>query len=149
MSASEQPILLPLRAVPGSLISFEALLVLYMFAGIYKGDPRFAAVPVDLTGMFFALSVMVGSFIIVPNPIHRKSMPVVFAMICLVAWLLFSLIWSPSRIYGPGESVRNGDPGALGGHRRRGDHRPGSRSGCVVCSPWCCCSRSGLRSSAC
>ena len=101
MSTTEQPILLPLRAIPGSLFSFEALVVLYMFAGIYKGDPRFAAVPVDLTALFFALSVVVGSFIIVRNPIHRKSMPVIFAMVCLIVWLLVSLTWSPSRIYGP------------------------------------------------
>ena len=96
-----QPILLSPRAILSSLFSFEALLVLYMFAGIYKSDPRFAWLPVDATALFFALSVLVGSFIIVRNPIHKKSLPVVFAMVCLVAWLWVSLMWSPSRIYGP------------------------------------------------
>jgi O-antigen ligase len=68
---------------------------------MYKADPRFAWVPVDPTGLFFALSVLVGSFIIVRNPIHKKSLPVVLAMVCLVAWWWVSLTWSPSRVYGP------------------------------------------------
>jgi O-antigen ligase len=82
-----------------SLFSFEALLVLYMFAGIYKNDPRFAWLPVNATGLFFALSLLVGTFIIVRNPVHKKSLPVVFAMVCLVAWLWIGVSWSPSRIY--------------------------------------------------
>jgi O-antigen ligase len=95
------PILLAPRALLTGLFSFETLLVLYMFAGIYKEDPRFAWLPVDATALFFALSVVVGSFIIVVNPIHRRGLPVVFAMLCLVVWLLVTLSWSPSRIYGP------------------------------------------------
>ena len=89
------------RALLASLVSFEALMVLYMFAGVYKADPRFAWVPVDPTGLFFVLSVLVGSFIIVLNPIHKKGLPVVFAMLCLVVWFMVSLLWSPSRLYGP------------------------------------------------
>ena len=72
-----------------------------MSAGLYKSDPRFAWLPVDATVLFFALSVLVGSFIIVRNPIHKKGLPVVFAMVCLVVWLWVTLMWSPSRIYGP------------------------------------------------
>jgi O-antigen ligase len=94
-------LLLAPRQVLASLVSFEALLVLYLFAGIYKDDPRFAWIPYDPTAMFFALSVVVGGFIILISPIHKKSLPVILAMICLVAWLMFSLLWSGSRIYGP------------------------------------------------
>lgn len=100
-SPGSNPILLAPRALLSSLFSFEALLLLYMFAGFYKGDPRFAWIPVDATALFFALSVVVGSFIIVVNPIYKKGLPVVFAMICLVVWFLVTLTWSPSRIYGP------------------------------------------------
>jgi O-antigen ligase len=89
------------RQLLASLVSFEALLVLYLFAGIYKEDPRFAWIPVDPTGLFFALSVVVGGFIILLSPIHKKGLPVVLAMVCLVTWLMFSLLWSPSRVYGP------------------------------------------------
>jgi O-antigen ligase len=98
---AERPVLLPSRAVLGSLVSFEALLLLYMFAGLYKEDPRFAWIPADPTALFFALSVVVGSFIIVRKPIPKKSLPVIFAMVCLVTWLLVSVVWSPSRVYGP------------------------------------------------
>jgi O-antigen ligase len=97
--AAEPPVSLSPRALLESLFSFEALLILYMFAGIYKIDPRFAWLPANATALFFALSVLVGSFIIVRNPIHKKSLPVVFAMVCLVAWLWVGLAWSPSRIY--------------------------------------------------
>ena len=95
------PILLPLRAIPGSLFSFETLLLFYMFAGAYKGDSRFAWMPVDATALFFALSVLVGSFVIVLNPIHKKGVPVAFVMLCLVIWFLITLTWSPSKTYGP------------------------------------------------
>lgn len=94
-------LLLAPRQLLGSLISFEALVVLYMFAGIYKEDPRFMWIPVDLTGLFFALSVAVGSLIIVLNPIYKKGLPPIVATVCLVTWFLVSLTWSPSRVYGP------------------------------------------------
>jgi O-antigen ligase len=100
-AAAEPPLLLSPRAILRSLFSFEALLVLYMYAGIYKSDPRFSWLPANATGLFFALSVLVGSFIIVRNPVRKKTLPVVFAMVCLVAWWWVTLMWSPSRIYGP------------------------------------------------
>ena len=106
MNQTDQPTLLSPRAVLSSLFSFEALLVLYMFAGIYKTDPRFAWLPANATALFFALSVLVGSFIIVRNPIPKKSLPVVFAMVCLVAWLWVGVTWSPSRIYGPDKAFQ-------------------------------------------
>jgi O-antigen ligase len=102
----EPPVSLSPRAILTSLFSFEALLIFYMFAGIYKTDPRFAWLPANATGLFFALSVLVGSFIIVRNPIHRKSLPVVFAMICLVAWFWVGLAWSPSRIYASDKALQ-------------------------------------------
>jgi O-antigen ligase len=100
-NAAERPILSSPRAIVGSLFSFEALLVLYMFAGIYKGDPRFAWVPVDPTGLFFALSVVVGSFIVVLNPIPKRAFPVIWVMLAFVVWWAVTLTWSPSKVYGP------------------------------------------------
>ena len=84
--AAEPALLLSPRAILSSLFSFEALVVLYMSAGLYGPDARFAWLPVNATGLFFALSVLVGSFIIVRNPIAKKSLPLVLAMVCLVAW---------------------------------------------------------------
>ena len=69
--------------------------------GMYKDDPRFAWIPVDPTALFFALSVLVGSFIIVLNPIAKRALPVIFAMLALVVWWAVTLTWSPSKVYGP------------------------------------------------
>jgi O-antigen ligase len=98
---AESPILSSPRAILGSVFSFEALLVLYMFAGIYKGDPRFAWIPVDPTGLFFALSVLVGGWIIIWKGIPKKSCPTIFAMLAFVVWWAATLSWSPSEVYGP------------------------------------------------
>jgi O-antigen ligase len=98
---AQPPTYLSPSAVLSSLFSFEALLVLYIFAGLYKGDRRFAWIPVDPTALFFALSVAVGGIIIVRKGIHTKALPVIIAMGCLVIWLWVSLLWSPSEIYGP------------------------------------------------
>ena len=98
---NNNPILLAPRDILRSIVSFETTLVLYLFASLYKGDPRFAWIPIDPTGLFFALSIVVGSFIIIRKPIHKKGLPVVFAMVCLITWLMVSLVWSPSKAYGP------------------------------------------------
>jgi O-antigen ligase len=105
-AVAEPPVLLSPRAILKSIVSFEALLVLYLFASIYKSDPRFAWLPASATALFFALSVVVGSFIIVRSPIRKKSLPIIFAMVCLVVWLWVSLAWSPSRIYGPDKAFQ-------------------------------------------
>jgi O-antigen ligase len=102
MNLAEPSVLLSSpRAILGSLFSFEALLVLYLHAGLYKGDPRFAWIPVDPTALFFVLSVAVGGIIIVRKGIHKKGLPIVAAMIALIAWLAVGLVWSPSAMYGP------------------------------------------------
>lgn len=91
----------PIRTVLGSVVSFEALVVLYMFAGLYKEDPRFALIPFDPTALFFGLSVVAGALIFVLNPIFKRGLYPVFALLLLAVWLWVSLAWSPSRIYGP------------------------------------------------
>jgi O-antigen ligase len=100
-SPQARPILLSLREIPRSLFSLEALVLLYMFAPLFKYDPRFAWMPADATALFFALSVLVGSFIIVFKPIPKWGCPVVCAMLAFVVWWAVTLTWSPSRIYGP------------------------------------------------
>ena len=51
---NNNPILLAPRDILRSIVSFETTLVLYLFASLYKGDPRFAWIPIDPTAMFFA-----------------------------------------------------------------------------------------------
>ena len=47
------------------LFTFEALFVLFLFAGRFKTDPRLQWVPVDLTLLFFVASVGVGLVLLV------------------------------------------------------------------------------------
>lgn len=122
MRSNEREYLLSPRALLGSLVSFEALLVFYMFAGIYEEDPRFEWMPADPTGLFFVKSVVPGSFIILRNPIYNKGLPVVFVMVCLVTWFSFSLLWSQSRNIRTGKGILDGDVGALGVGRESRDH---------------------------
>jgi O-antigen ligase len=96
-----RPILLSLRQIPRSLFSLEALVLLYMFAPMFKYDPRFAWMPVDATALLFALSVLIGSFIIVLKPTPKWGWVIVWAMLALVVWWIVTLTWSPSQIYGP------------------------------------------------
>ena len=90
-----------LRAMALAVVSFEALVVLYMFAGLFKEDPRMAWIPFDPTGLFFALSVGVGVLILVLKPLVKSGLYPVFAGLGLVVWFAFSLLWSPSQTYGP------------------------------------------------
>ena len=90
-----------LRAALLSLWSFEALLALYLFAGLYKGDPRFDWITLDPTGLFFALSVISGTLILVTRPLFWPGLYPVIACLALVTWFALSLLWSPSQVYGP------------------------------------------------
>lgn len=101
MPANTFSVLLPPRRVLFGLFSFEATLVLYLFAGIFKEDPRFSWIPGDATAVFFGLSVLIGGYILLTKPIPKKGLPVIAAMICFIAWFWISQAWSPSRIYGP------------------------------------------------
>jgi FtsH-binding integral membrane protein len=42
------------------LFSFELLFTLFLFAWVYKADPIFEQIPIDLTQLFFILSVCSG-----------------------------------------------------------------------------------------
>ena len=95
----------PLRrafsAAVSTLFSFEALFVLYLFAGRYKGDPRFRWVPVDLTALFFGLSVMAGMYVLARRgfKVRRKAFVLVLLALAFVGYVLLSLTWTPGRSY--------------------------------------------------
>jgi hypothetical protein len=44
-------------AIGRGVMSFEVIFVLFIFAGLYKADPRLAWFPVDLTLLLFLVSV--------------------------------------------------------------------------------------------
>lgn len=90
-----------LRSAAGTLCSFEATLILFLFAGVYKDDPRFAWLPVDITALFFVLSLLAGAYIIWTRGIRIRGLAAVLLWLygALVAYALLSTLWSPSVFY--------------------------------------------------
>lgn len=85
----------------GVIFSFEASLVLFLFAGIYKEDPRFSWIPGDLTILAFGLSLVTGLFIIVRRGLilRRENIMLCGLALLLVLWAMLSYLWSPSVSY--------------------------------------------------
>jgi len=91
-----------IRVILSTLFCFELLFVLFMYAGRFKADPRFAWIPVDLTLLFFLLSVGSGFLIIAFTKKHRfsHSQMILFGLIsAFFGYAIISLAWTPSRIY--------------------------------------------------
>ena len=82
-------------------LSFEVFFTLFLFAGRFKADPRFAWVPVDITALFFAISVAQGVFILLRRRcvLHRPALALLIGMMAFVLWALFSLAWTPGIEY--------------------------------------------------
>lgn len=83
------------------IFSFETLFLLFLFAGVYKADDRFAFIPVDLTLLFFILSMISGFFIIYQRDfeIKKNSFSLVLIGLIFVLYMLCSIIWSPGEVY--------------------------------------------------
>jgi len=83
------------------VFSFEALFVLFLFAGRFKADPRFSWVPIDITALFFGASVISGFLVLLRRNlgIPRRSVLVVLAALPFVFYACVSLAWTPGRIY--------------------------------------------------
>ncbi|WP_246944210.1 O-antigen ligase family protein [Bacillus pinisoli] len=85
------------------LFSFEAVFILFLFAGLYKGDPIISSIiPLDLTLFFFGLSSIYCLYIL---GLERRWLIDVHAAgtngiyILFVGYILTSLLWSPSQWY--------------------------------------------------
>jgi len=105
----------PTRIIPtlGSLFrkgaqimfSFEATFVLFLFAGTIKADDRLSWLPVDMTGLFFVVSVLLGLGIIFVSyvgnraRISQKLLTTTILMLYLLTYLIFTLFWTPSVAY--------------------------------------------------
>ncbi len=82
--------------------SFELCYVLFMFAGIYKADPRLSWFPIDFTLFFVLLSLIAGGVVLLRRrtPIPTLAAYSVLTYLLLVCYALLSLLWSPGSIYG-------------------------------------------------
>ena len=83
------------------MFSFEVVFCLFLFAGRYKADPRFTWVPVDITGLFFSLSVVAGIYLILIHRVRlkRRALPIACVALGFVVWTIFSLAWTPGELY--------------------------------------------------
>ncbi|MCB1221168.1 MAG: O-antigen ligase family protein [Planctomycetales bacterium] len=85
----------------GVIFSFEMTLVMFLFAGIYKEDARFAWIPGDITVLTFGLSFVTGMYLLVRRGLvfRREAVVITGMAILFVIWALLSYLWSPSINY--------------------------------------------------
>jgi O-antigen ligase len=90
-----------LLTAAGTVFTFEATLILFLFAGVYKADPRFAWLPVDITALFFLASVLAGAYIVWAKGVRVRGPAAVMVWLyaALLAYALLSMLWSPSVFY--------------------------------------------------
>jgi O-antigen ligase len=103
-SGHSEGLLLKKSRVPewlATVFSFELVFVLFLFAGRFKGDPRFQWIPVDITAFFFALSVLTALYIFVSKGIRfsRLALAPIALFACFVAYTSLSLMWTPGLAY--------------------------------------------------
>lgn len=91
-----------MRRVYELLFSFEASIVLFLFAGQYKADPRFSWFPVDLTLFWFLISLVLGIRIFLRSEINiqKRGLAKVLLASLFIVYAGVTLLWSPSQNYG-------------------------------------------------
>lgn len=85
-----------------TIFSFELLLVLYLFAGIYKTDPVLSFVPIDLTMLLGLASVAAGATVLFRNPqrvVTRTGIVILVFFALFTSYAGLSLVWSSSSSY--------------------------------------------------
>jgi O-antigen ligase len=84
----------------GQVFSFETAFVLFLFAGAYKNDPRFAWFPGDMTLVFCFLSGIAGLVPLLRGSLfYLPGIKTMWPGVLLVLWIAASLAWSPSEFY--------------------------------------------------
>ncbi|WP_347241445.1 O-antigen ligase family protein [Thermus sp.] len=91
-----------------ALASFEALFVLFLLAGRFKADPRFAWVPIDITLLFLGLSILSALFLIIlrRTKVYKTAFEGVMLYLAFSSWISFTLIWAPNDPYATDKVVR-------------------------------------------
>ena|GEM_PF-839809 len=86
---------------PGAFCSFETFFVLFLFAGIFKSDARFAFIEIDLTVLFVGLSSIAAIVVVLRDGVHisdnRLSMLLAAAM--FFGYVALSYLWTPGILY--------------------------------------------------
>ena len=85
--------------------SFEAMFLLFLMAGRYKGDPRFHWIAerfsLDLTAMFLAISGVAGLVVLFGRGyrLPRGSATFMAAGAALFGYMTLALLWTPGGVY--------------------------------------------------
>ncbi len=84
-----------------SFFSFELVFALYLFAGKYKADPRFSWIPVDITLLFFVLSLFSGVIVLKRKQfsVNKDIVGFIVAGFLFFGYCLSSLLWTPGDVY--------------------------------------------------
>ena len=84
-----------------SLFSFELWFVLFVFAGLFKADPRLEWVPVDLTGLFLVVNIAQGLMLFIKHEcrVSEYSSKLFILYLAFCIWVLCSLLWTLSEEY--------------------------------------------------
>jgi O-antigen ligase len=90
----------PLLRLVLDLFSFEALFVLFLFAGRYKADPRFAFFPIDPTLLFLVASIAVGLVLIFQEKLYLPGAYALGVWTLFLVYMWLGLIWTEGRMYG-------------------------------------------------
>ncbi len=89
------------RVVRSNLFSFELVFTLFLFAGRYKAEPALQHLPVDLTALFWGLSVCTALGILWRRRwlVSRRAIHLTLLMVAFVGYASLSLLWSVGRFY--------------------------------------------------
>ncbi|MFD0621026.1 O-antigen ligase family protein [Paenibacillus sp. GCM10027629] len=91
-----------------TVFSFEMLFILFLFAGVFKSDPRFAWIPIDLTLLMMVLTILLGFWIMLKSNLYVERTAILFG-IAYLAFALFaivSLLWTPGVIYATDKATK-------------------------------------------
>jgi O-antigen ligase len=80
-------------------LSFEGIVVAYLYSNTFQS--MLPKPPVDLTVVFFVLSIAVAGIIVLREGIYLPGLFLAVAFAPFLAWFALSWTWSPSRIYAP------------------------------------------------
>lgn len=85
------------RWLAGHMLSFEAFFLLFLY-GIHIRQ-ILPPIPGNEAIVFGTITIVIGGWIILRDGIYLRGLPIVLAGLLLIAWLVLSIGWTPSRVF--------------------------------------------------
>jgi len=110
VSQSPKTFLLRMLTLIRELLTFESAFILFLFAGRYKNDPRFAWMPIDWTLFWFVISVFSGIWIIMSRgwKIRRVCFYLVVLASLFSGFVILSYFWTTDGVYARTKALYTG-----------------------------------------